>query len=259
MLKKSFVVMVGASNLTISLPVAIKLIMDFIEGPKSIFVAHGPGRSYLKRAGLPMFRFQGISICPLFDNLETATNNIAQAKIYALVTDIGDDLLYNQKPKNIAKGVEKVLNRLNNLGAEIAVTPPPMVSINNLSQKRYYFLRSFYYPFCHISYSEIMVNVSLLTNLINELCFKYKVKLLNQNPNWYGFDRIHLFGRFQKIAYCSWFSTLFKQNHREKTKFKISMRQLLLRHLHCYKSLFSDKYYLQTGWQIAPETDLYLY
>ncbi|MGA1871406.1 MAG: hypothetical protein ACMUJM_22990 [bacterium] len=107
--------MVGASNLTLSLPVTLQLIMDYIKGPKSIFVAHGPGRSYLKRAGLPMFRFQGISICPLFDELENVTKDINQPKIYALVTDIGDDLLYSQRPQNIANGVEKVLNRLYNI------------------------------------------------------------------------------------------------------------------------------------------------
>ena len=104
-----------------------------------------------------------------------------------------------------------------------------------------------------------MINVSLLTNLISELCKKYKARLLTQNPNWYGFDRIHLFGRFQQVAYRNWFSTLFKQKHLKKTKCKISTWQLLLRHLQCYNSLFSDEYHLQTGWQIAPETDLYLY
>ena len=259
MQRKSFVVIVGASNLTISLPVTLQLITSFIKGQKSIFVAHGPGRSYLKRAGLPMLRFQGISICPLFDELENAINDINQPKIYALITDIGDDLLYNQKPKSIAEGVEKVLKRLYNIGAKIAVTPPPENSINTLSRTRYYFLRTFYNPFCHISYSEIMLDVSLLTNLISELCIKYKATLLNQDPDWYGFDRIHLFGRFQKIAYYNWFSILFNQNHCEKTKFKISIWHLIQKHLHCYKSLFSDKYHFQTGWQIAPETDLYLY
>lgn len=251
--------MVGASNLTISLPIALKLIMEFIKGPKFVYVAHGPGRSYLKRAGLPMLRFQGISICGLFDDLESAINKTSNSKIYALVTDIGDDLLYTQKPDHIAEGVKNVLKRLRNLGAEIGITLLPKTSIQRLSPARYYLLRTFYNPFCHVSYDEMMANIGLLTNIINKLCVEFGSKLLKQNSSWYGFDHIHLFGHFREIAYRSWFSSLFSQSPSEPRKAKISSLKLILRHFQCYQALFMGKYYPHICWQLSPETELYLY
>ena len=251
--------MVGASNLTISLPIALNLILEFIKGPKFVYVAHGPGRSYLKRAGLPMLQFQGISLCRLFDDLESAINKASNVKIYALVTDIGDDLLYTQEPNRIAEGVKYVLKRLHSLGAQIGITLLPESSIQRLSPARYYLLRTFYNPFCHVSYDRMMINVSLLTNLISKLCIEFNLKLLKQNSNWYGFDHIHLFGHFREIAYRSWFSSLFNPNAYGSRKVKISSLKLILRHFQCYPSLFMDKYYPHTHWRLSPETELYLY
>ncbi len=258
-MEKHFVLMAGASNLTLALPIALGLVAGFLEGQKDIFVAHGPGRSYLKRAGLPLLRFEGISRCGLFDDLEKEVIKVSKPIIHALITDIGDDLAYNQKPEQIALCIEFLLRRLKNLGAEIAVTPLPETSIHRLTSGRYYLLRTFFNPFCHVSFREMMRNVSLLTESIAVLCTQYSAKLLYQDHSWYGFDRIHLLRSYRGIAYRNWLGELFGKSFTMKTDLRISSWTLLQRHFCSYQSLFLHQQNTRKGFIIGPEAKLWLY
>lgn len=181
-------ILLGASNLTLSLRLVIQLMQQRLGGPSEIMTAIGHGRAYglfsqaLGR-GLP-----GIADCGLWQQLESMTARPTAA----LLTDIGNDILYGLSSQQILQTVERCIDRLQRQSAQIIVTNLPMASIENLSQQRYTFFRNIFYPSSRMSRIETVRCAHRVHEGLKEMALRRRFQLYEQKPVWFGLDGIHV-------------------------------------------------------------------
>jgi len=208
---RQFIAMLGASNLTFSLPAAVRLALGLTEGERTLFLAHGPGRSYALRAGMAWVRFEGLSRCGLFARMAQAAEQGPPPRIHALITDIGNDLIYNVPPEPLLEWVERTLDRLLAQGARVAVTAMPFESLRRIPRPTFYFFRTLYYPCCRVPHADMLRRVETVRTGLEDLCAARGLSLLPAPGEWYGLDRIHLRLRQRHVAYRQWLETLFER------------------------------------------------
>jgi len=154
-LPKNRIILLGASNLTLSLRLVTHLMQQRFGRPSEILAAVGHGRAYgsanqVLSRGLP-----GIVASGLWSQLATAE----PCSTVALLTDIGNDILFGSAPEQILRQVEWCVEQLQKQSAQVVVTNLPMASIEDLSERRYTFYRNIFYPFCRLPRNETVSRV----------------------------------------------------------------------------------------------------
>ena len=189
-------ILLGASNLTLSLRLVIHLMQQRFGAPSEILAAVGHGRAYgifseaLWR-GLP-----GIAQCGLWRQLRGMESRPA----YALLTDIGNDILYGLLPEQVLQSVEACVERLQQQSAQIVVTGLPMTSIERLSERRFLLFRNLFYPSCQLSRNETISRAWAVHDGLVAMAARRKFVLHEQKPEWFGLDGIHV-DYWQRDAY----------------------------------------------------------
>lgn len=182
------VILLGASNLTLSLRLVIHLMQQRLGGPSEILAAVGHGRAYgifsqVMWRGLP-----GIAACGLWRQLDS----MAARPTVALLTDIGNDILYGLPPEQILRSVEWCIGQLQKQSAQIVVTNLPITSIERLSERRYIFFRAMFYPSSQISRAQTLHCAGAVHQGLREMASRRHFELYEQNPAWFGLDGIHV-------------------------------------------------------------------
>ena len=185
---KNCIILLGASNLTLSLRLVTHLMQQQFGGPSEILVAVGHGRAYgsanqVLSRGLP-----GIVASGLWSQLATAE----PCPTVALLTDIGNDILFGSAPEQILRQVEWCVEQLQMQSAQIVMTNLPMASIEDLSERRYTFYRNIFYPFCRLSRSETVSRARVVYQGLIDLASCRNFTLYEQEPVWFGPDGIHV-------------------------------------------------------------------
>ena len=85
------VILLGASNVTLAFPLIVEGLRRSLPEPIELFAAHGHGRSYGLWSRVLMRRLPGIRECGLWESLATRSG---EGRPLALVTDVGNDLLF---------------------------------------------------------------------------------------------------------------------------------------------------------------------
>lgn len=187
-MRKNRVVLLGASNLTLSLrPVIQSLQWQFGELDE-IFVAIGHGRAYGCGSEMLLRGLPGIVDCGLWRQLEVSE----EKSTAALLTDIGNDIMYELPPVKILLAVEWCVKQLQNHSAQIVMTNLPMASIERLTERRYTFFRNLFYPYCRLSRTETISRVRAIHGGLIEMATRYQFKLIEPEPSWFGADGIHV-------------------------------------------------------------------
>lgn len=182
------IVLLGASNLTLSLRLAIHLMQQRFGGAGEILAAAGHGRAYgvasqMMGRGLP-----GIADCGLWRQLDS----MEPCPTYAVLTDIGNDILYEATPEQILRSVEWCIGQLQKHSAQIVVTNLPMASIEGLSERRYLFFRNIFYPFCRLPRNETVSRAQAVHSGLMDRATRCDFRLHEQEPGWFGLDGIHV-------------------------------------------------------------------
>jgi hypothetical protein len=182
------VVLLGASNVTRLLSVLVETACRFWGRPLDLLGAFGHGRSYGLRVPVLGRELPGIVECGLWRALERRP----PAPTAALVTDVGNDILYDVPVPEIAGWVEVCLDRLLSSGARIVLTSLPLRSITRLSPARYLLARRILFPGCQLPYGEALARALDLDQRLRTLAAKRGIRVAEQRPEWYGFDPIHI-------------------------------------------------------------------
>ena len=191
------VVLLGASNLTRAFPTVVAAAQRMWDEPLEIMAAMGHGRSYGQDSAVLGRKISGIFSCALWQDLQ-ARPHLPTA---ALVTDIGNDLVYGVPIHQILEWVTRCLDRLAEAGASTIVTELPIASLQSLSEARFQFFRWLFFPRRTLTLDEVRSLAGALNDELLELCRKRKIPTISAEKSWYGLDPIHLKRRSHRHAW----------------------------------------------------------
>lgn len=191
------IILLGASNLTLSLRLIIHLMQQRFGGPSEILVAAGHGRAYGMFSQVLWRGLPGIADCGLWEQLAAAEPR----PTYALLTDIGNDILFGAPPEQILRSVEYCIVQLQQQSAQIVVTNLPMASIENLSKWRYTLFRNIFYPSSHLPRHETIRCARKVHAGLIDMASRLHFGVYEQEPHWFGPDGIHVNYWQRKVFY----------------------------------------------------------
>ncbi len=182
------IILLGASNLTLSLRLAIQAIQQRLDSPSEVLVAVGHGRAYGICSSIMQRKLPGILDSGLWTQLAVSE----PLPSYALLTDIGNDILYELLPGQILSSIERCIDQLQQQSAQIVMTNLPLASIESLTERRYLFFRNIFYPFCQLSRDITVQRARELHAGLITLAARKNITLYEQDPHWFGPDGIHV-------------------------------------------------------------------
>jgi hypothetical protein len=182
------VVLLGASNVAGAFPTLVETARRLCGGPLDVLTAFGNGRSYGQRSRWLFRELPGIAACGLWDALERRP----AAPTVALLTDVGNDLLYEVPVPEILGWVEACMDRLGRAGARVVLTPLPLPGIRTVSPATYHLLRTVTFPRCRLDLAAMLARAEELDRRLRDLARGRGLLLVEPRAEWYGFDRIHL-------------------------------------------------------------------
>ena len=167
-----------------------------VGAPADFFIAMGHGRSYGQRSSLLGRRLPGITECGLWEALGKVN-----APTSALITDIGNDVIYGVPVQTILKWVIQCVDRLQEIQATIVVTLPPMASLEKLTPWRFRVARSLLFPGRRITLDDTLDRTRTLHAGLGSLGGRPGLTVVEPEGRWYGLDPIHPRRRFLAKAW----------------------------------------------------------
>ena len=191
------IVALGASNLTRGFRTIVSTARS-VWGPEvEILAALGHGRSY----GAPsQFLFRTLPSI-LKSGLWAELARRPPMTTRALVTDVGNDILYGFSVERTLSWVEEVLRRLARVTQDIVLTGLPLASVYRLSQIKFLAFRSMLVPSCRLTLSQVIDRAEGVHEGLVTLSSVYGAKFFQLDPVWYGFDPIHVRPSYWRTAW----------------------------------------------------------
>lgn len=182
-------VLLGASNLKNGLSFLLGSLRQRAEGPVEILAACGHGRSYGAWSRfLFVRRLPGITSCGLWRDLGSGSPLIT----VALLTDVGNDLVYGEAPARIAGWVESCLDRLSGQGAETVLTLLPLPRLEKLTGWQVRLAVSLLFPGQDAPWPGLLDRARDLDGRLRRMAAERGVSTVEPEADWYGIDPIHL-------------------------------------------------------------------
>jgi len=186
--KVARIVALGASNLTRGFQTVVSTARVEWGEDVEVVAALGHGRSYGARSRLVIRTLPGILESGLWRQLES----LPAAPTRALVTDVGNDLMYGFSARQTLAWVAEAMERLQRFTRDIVLTDLPVAGIRRLSEGRFLLLRSILFPSCRLSLREVVLAAEHVNAGLAALATARSVQFFRLNPDWYGFDPIHM-------------------------------------------------------------------
>ncbi len=191
------IVALGASNLTRGFQTVVSTARATWGPEVQVLAALGFGRSYGATSRVFVRSLPGILECGLWQALES----MQQVPTRAIVTDVGNDIMYGFSAEQILEWVGEVLVRLGRITRDIILTDLPLENIRRLSRAEYFLFRSILFPFCRMTLEQVLKTAGRVNAGIEELSAPHGTKLFRLNPAWYGADPVHIRSLFWRPAW----------------------------------------------------------
>ena len=182
------VVALGASNLTRGFQTVVATARSAWGPQVEVVAALGHGRSYGAQSRIAFRRLPGILESGLWRELESRPDVATRA----LVTDVGNDILYGFSAEQTLAWVEEAIRRLGRFTKDMVVTDLPLASIRRLSNLKFLFFRSILVPSCRLPLAQVLETAERVNLGLEKLAATSGGRLLRLDPAWYGFDPIHV-------------------------------------------------------------------
>lgn len=182
------IVLLGASNIARSLSIVLDSARNAWGSPLDIVAATGHGRSYGMSSRILGRTLPGILQSGLWETLATR----APAPTAALLTDIGNDILYGASVEQITRWLERCLEQLQPMAEQITITQLPLESIEELGSIRFLAMRTILFPKSRLTLSDALTTARKLNANVTELAARYAAATIKPARDWYGLDPIHI-------------------------------------------------------------------
>jgi hypothetical protein len=180
-------VALGASNLTRGLHSLVGQARRAWGADTRLLAALGHGRSYGQTSRFLVRSLPGILDCGLWRSLAASPAEPTRA----LVTDVGNDILYGQPAEQVLAWVATCVDRLQRVTPDVTITGLPLAGIRGLTPARYLFFRTLLVPSCRLTLVETQRRSEQVAEGLAELAARRSLRLVPLRPEWYGQDPIH--------------------------------------------------------------------
>lgn len=226
---RATVVLLGASNLTRGISTVVETLHMTHDQPLRIIAALGFGRSYGTRSTVLGRSIDSVLDCGLWRALDGAEE---PSPHFALLTDIGNDVMYGVPPRQIIDWVEECVNRLMRAGVlRVNITALPLESIRRVTRWQFAIVRSLLFPTRDITYETAIARALETQHLVEDLARRNApcVRIVHHEGAWYGFDPIHI-----KIAHwpVAWSRFLAREEAHETVRARGSLARWRRLRLH---------------------------
>jgi hypothetical protein len=189
--ERQAVIVLGASNVSRGLARLVATVRSRAELPADLFVAAGHGRAYGVNSRVWMRRLPSILACGLWRSL-AENASAGKASPVAVVTDVGNELLYGLGVAQVAGAVRETVRRLADRGVTIAITGLPLASIGSVGPVRYRALRTAFVPGCRLPLPVLKDAAAWLDDELRAIATAAGAVFIAQPADWYGLDAIHV-------------------------------------------------------------------
>lgn len=190
-------VALGASNLTRGLSAVVSTAREAWGPGVEVLAALGHGRSYGASSQFLLRSLPGILDCGLWPALDQG----GPAPTRALVTDVGNDILYGHDVGRILGWIEQCVARLQAVSDDVTLTDLPLAAIRRLGPARFLLFRSLFVPSCRLALTEVAEAAERLSDGLVGLAERRRLRLVRLRAEWYGIDPIHIRPRFWWTAW----------------------------------------------------------
>ncbi len=198
------VILLGASNVTLGFPMIAEGLRRSLPMPVELFAAHGHGRSFGLRSRVLMRRLPGVRDCRLWDDLDERTS--PSTRPLALITDVGNDLLFGVRPEVLLSWVEECIERLRGHDTAITVATLPLESTLRMSAARYQATKALFFPGGGPDWATMQQMTADVDAGLRELAERHECRVVSPRGEWYGFDPIHVRRRHRAAAWSEMLS-----------------------------------------------------
>jgi hypothetical protein len=182
------IIALGASNLTRGFYTILSTARHAWGPDVEIFAALGHGRSYGSDSRFVVRTLPGILQSGLWDRLAT----LPSAATRAIVSDVGNDILYGFSPAQILSWVDESIGRLQYHSADIVLSGLPRVGMDDISGAKFLFFRSVLFPRCRLTFAEVSDAAARVNDGLARLADARGARFVHLKPEWYGVDPIHI-------------------------------------------------------------------
>jgi hypothetical protein len=182
------IVALGASNLTRGFHTVVATARSMAGPGVEVVAALGHGRSYGMASRLMVRTLPGILQSGLWDQLEV----LPPAPTRALVTDVGNDVLYGMPADRIVTWVDETIARLQRITGDIVLTDLPLARARRLSRLEFLAFRSIVVPQSRLSLAEVLETAARVNEGLETIAAARGVSFFRLKPEWYGADPIHI-------------------------------------------------------------------
>ena len=173
--------MLGASNLTRGLHAVVGAARDE-HGPEvEIVAALGHGRSYGDESQFLARTLPGI----LQSELWPALDALPPAPTLAVVSDVGNDILYEFSPAQILEWVHDAVDCLQRHTPHIVLAGLPPVAEQQISEAKFTLLRSVLFPRCRLSLAEVSAAAATVEDGLRRLAASHGFRFVEMKREWY--------------------------------------------------------------------------
>jgi len=182
-------VFMGASNLARGYSaLANCLVRCLAPHPVEILHAMGPGRGYCAEGGIFNITYSPIGSCGI---LKSASGRAQGARrVVALITDIGNDIMYDVPVSEITSCLNTLLQNLDAIGADVFVNPIPLDFAEDVSERQFRILKSIFYPHSAMNYIRATKAVTAVNGFLRDSAGG-RIHLLPSAKDFCGVDKIH--------------------------------------------------------------------
>ena len=191
------VVAVGASNLTRGFHTVVATARTVWGPDVEVLAALGHGRSYGGPSTFLVRGLPGILQSGLWRELESHPPVPARA----LVTDVGNDIMYGYPPAQILDWVDQCVARLQRFTPDVIVTGLPHAAVTGLPAGRYLLFRSVFFPRCRLTRDDAMRIGAEVDAGLQRIAASRGAAFLSLRQEWYGLDPIHIRPRMWRTAW----------------------------------------------------------
>jgi len=184
------IVVLGASNVTFGFPlIASACLNSSSSGGTELHAAHGHGRSFCNRSFVLNRGLPPLPECRIWEELNSRP---PVKESWALLTDVGNDLIYGLPPEEVADKVEGVIRQIGQLEMPFTYVAPPLERILKLTPWQYRITKKVLFPGRTVPWEILSERVVELDSIVTQLVQNAGGQVRRPRLEWYGIDPIHI-------------------------------------------------------------------